>query len=392
MLYLCRLAEGQKRKNTQMMEYTKEETAFFSLIRLAIGTCRAGEDVMMLDRAGWQEVYRMACKQALVGVVFDGVERLPQDRRPPSDVLLPWIGAVRLVEIRNRQMNQAAVKVCARFDHEGKGNVLLKGQGVATLYPQPLHRMSGDIDLWVAGSRKDTLAYVCRYVPVREVIYHHVEFPVLKDVEIELHFMPSWMNEWPVNLRLQRLFREWMPEQMAHRVELPEGVGSVPVPTPAMNRVYLLLHIYRHLFSEGIGLRQLLDYYFVLCQPCTEAERAETLRVLERLHMKRFSAAVMYVLQTVFGMDDACLLLPPSERYGRELLREVMLAGNFGQYDERIHYKETETALGRFCRRVGRNFGFLKAYPGEVLWSPLFKLWHYQWRWRHGYLPEQGHS
>ena len=139
-----------------------------------------------------------------------------------------------------------------------------------------------------------------------------------------------------------------------------------------MNRVYLLVHIYRHLFDEGIGLRQLLDYHFVLRQPCSEAEREEAVRCLERLHLKRFAGAVMYVLQTVFGLEDEHLLVPPSSGRGQRLLAEIMKAGNFGQHDERM---------------VSRNMGFLTDYPGEVLWSPLFKIWHYAWRSHHGYLP-----
>ena len=148
-----------------------------------------------------------------------------------------------------------------------------------------------------------------------------------------------------MNLRLQRYFKEWKTLSLLHKVQLPERVGEVAVPTLAMNRVYLLVHIYRHLFDEGIGLRQLLDYHFVLRQPCSEAEREEAVRCLERLHLKRFAGAVMYVLQTVFG------------------------------------------PFGRFRRKVSRNMGFLTDYPGEVLWSPLFKIWHYAWRSRHGYLP-----
>ena len=161
---------------------------------------------------------------------------------------------------------------------------------------------------------------------------------------------------------------------LLHKVQLPERVGEVAVPTLAMNRVYLLVHIYRHLFDEGIGLRQLLDYHFVLRQPCSEAEREEAVRCLERLHLKRFAGAVMYVLQTVFGLEDEHLLVPPSPGRGQRLLAEIMKAGNFGQHDERIRHDANETPFGRFRRKVSRNMGFLTDYPGEVLWSPLFKI------------------
>ena len=150
----------------------------------------------------------------------------------------------------------------------------------------------------------------------------------------------------------------------------------IPTPTLAFNRVYILVHIYRHLFHEGIGLRQLLDYYFVLHQGFTEEERTETMRTLRSLRMQRFTAAVMWVLQEVFAMDDRYLLTDPNEEEGRFLLSEIMLAGNFGHYDVRIKRSAKVTEWGLFCRRVGRNLRFLRSYPSEVLWSPFFKLWH----------------
>ena len=195
------------------------------------------------------------------------------------------------------------------------------------------------------------------------------------------------MNNYFVNRKVQKLFRHWWRPSMEHLVDLPVTEGSVAVPTPEMNRVYVLLHIYRHLFDEGIGLRQLLDYFYVLRSPCTPDERARTVAILRRLGMLRFARAVMYVEQVVFGLENEHLLLPPSERYGRRLLSEVMRAGNFGQFDERIHRKRNERPIQKFWRKVSRNVTFLTDYPGEVLWSPLFKIWHYFWRMRKGYLP-----
>lgn len=364
------------------------EQAFFKLVRLAIGA--SSDNDVELDDEGWEAVFGMSRKQTLVAVVLDGVEKLPAERRPPAGVLMPWIALVQQIEMNNRRLNRMAVKVCERFGKDGMGCVVLKGQGNAVLYPRPLHRMAGDIDLWVEGRRDAVAAYVRRYCPRSEIVYHHADFPVLKDTEIEVHFTPSWMNDFPTDRRLQKYFRENMPRQLLHTVELPEGAGRIAVPTPDMNRIYILLHIYRHLFDEGVGLRQLLDYYFVLCVPCSEEEKAQTLHMLDRLHMTRFASAVMYVLREVFGLEESRLLLPPSPLYGVRLLDEIMLAGNFGKYDGRIVRRCNETSWRKFCRKVTRNFTFLRDYPREVVWSPVFKIWHYLWRMRHGYFRKDG--
>lgn len=361
------------------------EEAFFKLLRLGLRACNDCD--VALDRAGWEAVYALACRHAVAPVVLDGVERLTIMQKPPQEVVWPWIQLVQQVETANRRLNRTVVMVCDKFRREGMGTVLLKGQGLSVFYPRPLHRMPGDIDLWMDGGRKMVVDYVRKYCPHAEVVYHHVDFPVLKEAPMELHFTPSWLNNWGLNRRLQRCFADWKPYSLLHKVQLPERVGEVAVPTLAMNRVYLLVHAYRHFFDEGIGLRQLMDYCLVLRQPCSDGERAEAVRTLERLHLMRFAAAVMYVLQAVFGLEEEHLLVAPSEKRGKRLLGEVLQAGNFGQHDSRIHRPENETPLHRFCRKQARNVRFLIDYPGEVVWGFFFKMWHYAWRSRHGYLP-----
>lgn len=363
------------------------EQAFFKLIRLAIGTSE--DKHLALDADTWAQVFELSQKQALTAIVLDGVSSLSATDKPPVSLLLRWIGLVQKIEIKNKRLNKLVVMVSDKFHQEKMSGVLLKGQGLAALYANPLHRMPGDIDMWMAGDRASLVDYVRQRCPGVEVVYHHIDFPVLKETEIELHFTPSWMNNWFVNKRLQELFTEWLPLQEAHKVALPGTEGTVAVPTPEMNRVYVLLHIYRHLFDEGIGLRQLLDYYHVLLQPCTAKEREDTCRILCQLKMKRFASAVMYVEREVFGLPETAMLVKPSPSYGRKLLSEVMRAGNFGKYDDRINRKENETSWQKFWRKVTRNFTFLMDYPSEVVWSPVFKIWHYFWRYRNGYFEKK---
>ena len=348
----------------------------------------------------------MAQKQSLMGIAFRGIELLPQEQRPSKALLLQWYMATERIKARNAELDRKAASVANRLLGDGFPCMILKGQGIAQLYhinenedenenghPEcdathyTLHttqerdlssyRTPGDIDIWLMGKREDILRYVRTQVPNCRPVYHHVDFPVIDGLDVEVHFTPTWMNSPVTNRRLQRFFREHALSSLSSSLSFK----ALPTPSLAFNRVYILVHIYRHLFAEGVGLRQLLDYYFVLCQGFTEEEREMTMRTLRSLHMSRFAGAVMWVLQQVFGMDDRYLLIAPNEREGRFLLREVMLAGNFGQYDARLQHYEGESALHWGLRKVMRNFRFVRSYPSEVLWSPLFKLWNYLW-WR----------
>ena len=149
--------------------------------------------------------------------------------------------------------------------------------------------------------------------------------------------------------------------------------------------VYSIVHIYRHIFSEGIGLRQLVDYYYILQKSSLE-QRKEAFEVLRSLKMKSFVGGIMCILTTCFGMKEEYMLCPVNEKHGKFLLSEIMTAGNFGQYDERTKRVDVEKRFTRGIVQFKKNLRFVSYYPSEVLCSPSWKLWHWCWRKQHGYL------
>lgn len=328
----------------------------------------------------WQRLYLLSKQQTLLGVTYAAIERLPAEQRPPLPLLLQWGVNAEFIKERNEVLNRKVVEISQRFRKDGFRNIILKGQGVAQYYKidnLDLYRMPGDVDIWLDGSREDVASYVRQHAPDCYIVYHHVDFPKIGDVEVEVHFTPSWMNCYFTNRKLQQFFSDY--KRVAF-VNSCENTNERPTPNLAFNRIYILIHIYRHLFQEGIGLRQLMDYYYVLRQGFTEKERKETMDMLQSLKMQQFAGAVMWVLLEVFGLEECYQLTPPDESAGRFLLSEIMRAGNFGQYDKTILRKHNESNLHYGLRKVKRNFRFIYSYPSEVVWSPIFKLWHYLWR------------
>ena len=350
---------------------------FFELLQISVGNRE--EFSCTPSQREWEELFALSQKQAMTGIAFLAVERLPEAQRPAKDLLLRWYMATERIKSESRNLDKKALMVANRFLKDGFPSVILKGQGIAKLYPKGEYRTPGDIDIWLGGKRKDIVKYVRRYSPDSLLTYHHVEFDVVKDTEIEVHFTPSWMNSYFNNKRLQRFFSK--ERSMFCPRNSTSEYSEIPVPTLAFNRVFILVHIYRHFFFEGIGLRQMLDYYYVLCQGTTEGERKETVEILKSLGMIRFARAVMYVLQTVFGMEDKYLLVDADEKEGRFLLEEIMQSGNFGQYDERVDYSTHTTPIQRFWHRVWRSSRFVFRYPSEAIWNPIFKIVHFfYWR------------
>lgn len=377
----------------------KQQKFFFEFLRFSIGSAK--EIPGSLKEADWKELYAIAKKQALLGVLFHGIRRLPKELAPEQKLLMQWMVMAEMIRKQNIRLFQDSVKVCKNFENKGFANCILKGQGNALLYPDPYMRTPGDIDIYLSCGRRKIMKYVDQVCPNQVMRYHHVDFPVMKTA-IEVHFTPSYMF-FPIhNSRMQKWFGKVMGEQCNYRVSLPDGYGDITVPQVSFNAIYILSHLYRHIFTEGIGLRQLLDYYFVLVNwhtdltNLTDSNKSlpqmtqintdlDTLRhKLKYLGLWKFAQAVMFVMKEVFGLSEDRMIAPMDERKGRFLLDEIMRGGNFGQYDDRMGSKAGESKIHRYFRMNLRNLRFVKHYPTEALSEPLFRTWFAVWKKIHG--------
>ena len=241
----------------------KQQKIFFDFLRFCIGSAKEIPD--SLKEVDWKELYRIAKKQCLVGVLFDGIKKLPAEHvGMKKGLLLQWMAESQMLEKANVRLNDAAVQVSEWFRKKGFRTCILKGQGNALMYPNPYSRTPGDIDIWVEGGDKRVISFVRSISPHEKACYHHIEFPSYKGVEVEVHYRPSFLLCFWHNRKLQKYYERGKEEQFSHRVMLGEH-GEVAIPTVEFNLIFQLTHIFSHLMNEGIGLRQLLDYYYVIC-------------------------------------------------------------------------------------------------------------------------------
>ena len=246
-----------------MMIVSKQHQIFFDFLRFIVGSAKEIPD--SLKEADWKELYAIAKKQCLVGVLFDGIKKLPAEHvGMKKEMLLQWMAESQMLEKANVRLNDAAIQVSEWFRKKGFRTCILKGQGSALMYPNPYSRTPGDIDIWVEGGDKRVISFVRSISPHEKACYHHIEFPSYKGVEVEVHYRPSFLLCFWHNRKLQKYYERVKEEQFSHRVMLGEQ-GEIAIPTVEFNLIFQLTHIFSHLMNEGIGLRQLLDYYYVLC-------------------------------------------------------------------------------------------------------------------------------
>lgn len=335
-----------------------------------------------LSASQFHEVLKHAEEQAIFGIVFDAIKETRIEGLVDNMSIYKAAAMLEQIRRQNILVDQRAERLSKIFASWNYRTCILKGQGVAQLYPNPLLRQSGDIDIWVNGLQDDIVSSLRKNsVVIHNIDYVHSGCAFFDDVEVEVHFRPSWMYNPFKNRKLQRFFREYAKDQFEN---VDSKVGFA-YPTIEFNLVYSLIHINRHIFEEGIGLRQLCDYYYIL-KHSTKEERDRAFAVLTELGLRKFVGAIIYIEYVVLGIDKDLMLCQPNEKEGRFLLEEIMRGGNFGHYDERNRFYSKNARIRRGVFTLKRNMRYLKHYPGEVLWKPIWQLWHWCWRKRKGYL------
>lgn len=332
----------------------------------------------------WKEMLAWAERQAIVGIIYGGITDVRCKRddgksklKIPFDDLMEWIGYAQTIENQNRILNKKCANVASEYESAGFRCVILKGQGNAMMYPAYIKRTPGDIDVWIVNAlRKDVKQYVESNKVVLGYHYEHIEYDE-NNIPIELHFVPGIMNNPIYNRRLQQWYNKKADEGFK-MAELPDGVGEIPVPTVEFNIVFQLAHMMHHFFDEGIGLRQMIDYYYLL-KSNGRSRMKEMSDTLKYLNLFNFAGAVMYIIKEVLGLDEKYLIVPVDERRGKTLLKEILKGGNFGKYSGL-----TQHSIGtKFFLKIWRNLHFIREYPAEALSEPFFRTWHFFWRLAH---------
>ena len=323
----------------------------------------------------WNMMFRMARKQALIGVCYDGVCRVPEHQRPPQDVMETWSRLTEKIAAIYRLHLYRTQELVPVLEQNGLHGCLLKGTALSRLYPVPERRMCGDIDIWVAGTHRSILASLAEYHPY-EIIYQECKADFFPDVEVEIHFHPVKMYNPFLNARLQRYLKKESPIREDE---------TLTMPSPRFDAVFCMAHMFHHYLEGGIGMRQMMDYYFTL-RVLDPADREPVMKALRRLGMGRFTAAMMESLWFNFGLEEEYFLCPRDPKLGRKLMEETLRGGNFGVKDKRNYQTMNESRLHRFFRKSSRVLSYFRQYPREVVWAPYARLQHYFWRLFRGYL------
>lgn len=415
------ISSGCCNRNDNLLEMR----LFFEFLQFAIGN-RESLSCGIKD-ADWQRLFDLCKRQTLLGIGFNAVEKLHAIGIDcPSNLRMQWMALAFQIEKQNEKITKQCRELTKMYEHDGLQCCILKGQGNLLNYPEELRmrRIPGDIDVWcippmegldiAVATGRNSVEYVnyrgvnavieyaklqfrlCRVDKQPRAIYHHIDAPSIGGTEVEIHYRPSFCRSLIRNYRMRKWFAD-------HAYECTKNTChyGFSIPTASVNVIYQMCHLFNHYFHEGIGLRQLMDYYYTLKVwhndwkeqqdllsqgmwseglgiPVMSAE--EVMSVLRSFGMAKFASAVMYVLHEAFALPTHYYICEPNEKEGRKLLAEIMQGGNFGQYDTRDAALKEGGMMKHGVWKLKRVMRLVSSYPEESLWEPVFRVYHLLWR------------
>lgn len=349
---------------------------FFSLIRVSLGI-----DSTLINSPNseeWKCLYRLSFEQAVQGICFAGIHQMVQDNSNvvnnlPKELKMNWIASVTMIVNRNKVLDQESISVIEKLNRDGFQAHILKGQSMNKLYGnlQGL-RQSGDIDVWVPCARAKLYQYsIQNYGSLSGLTYHHIHLPMIAETEVEAHSWPSFLSSPIRNHYFHSFCNSFLTKSIS------EQESSL-----AFNRVFILLHCYQHFVRRGVGLRQFVDYYFVLLESSRISKnpnwKEDTMTWVKKLGLLRFTSATMWLMEYLFKAKGI-QLCEPNEEYGRILLNEILATGNMGHSDRRVNRKHQSTPLGRFISNFKRDLSIMKVCPEELFWEPIWGIYQFIW-------------
>ena len=316
----------------------------------------------VLEYADWDAIIEIARKQTVLGVLFDGITKLSPERQPPAPLLRKLYQSVIRIEQSNLLMNKCLAEVVSAMNKENIHSVLLKGQGVAQNYLNPLRRQCGDIDLYVGkenGSKAMYLLINLGAQPENKTKIKNAKHEsfLLNEIIIELHYLAEKLWNPFNNLK----FQIWTKQHLHGDKLRVFNISGTNVFIPPVNfdATYIFQHIFHHFITLGIGLRQICDWTLYLYSFKDRIDKSVLLRDLKDFGLLKAWQIFGYIAVNNLGLskDIFPFYTEKYKMHSIKVLNWVLQIGNFGHHNPNISK-----------RPIGYLSGKLHSFYYKQLW------------------------
>ncbi len=278
-----------------------------------------------LSEEEWIAVHQLAVRQGVVAIVMDGLQRLGLEI--PRGVKMRFISSTDKIEKGYIKKLRIAKLLAQTYAKAGIRMMILKGIGLAQLYPTPHYRPSSDIDIYLCGEqqRGDELLHQQHGVEIIRGRHHHTVF-YIKNTLIENHYDFTEQHSRASSVALEKQLKEWYATEQPIEAKIDDI--SYLIPAPNMNALFITLHSGAHFAAENISIRHLLDWALFLKAYGKKIDWQRILQLGDEFGFRPFLDAMNTVCVEYLGMDRS---LAPSLTTDKAVVERM--------WDDMLEYK-----------------------------------------------------
>ena len=360
---------------------TKEEKLLLELVQVGLGVKRELSHNPSSEE--WSSLFELSQIQAVTGVAFDGAQRVAEKgSKPPFELLMEWIGLSEQIKSQNEIHRSVLKKTLSCLKSHDIDVAFMKGLVVGARYPNPKSRQCGDIDFVVSEmdfsktlDALDTIGEVDR-----SLIHEHHGMAFVDGVTLEPHFKVHNFQNPKVDEAMRELFGEFFPDDLAH-----ENIDGEDIPTfpPEYELAILVGHMVNHVYAEGLGLRQMIDFMMFMNKKYPSIDKEKGIGYLRRVKMERTFRIFTCICERYLGLAKRISGLDYSEkerRFADFMMEDIMKVGNFGRAKRNVGHHFLMRPINSYLWVTKRCWLLGYLCPAEVRWWPFSKVGRFIWK------------
>lgn len=351
-----------------------------SLLRAALWEKKP--DASDFKNVSWKDIIHLADIETVRGLLLDGISLLPRELMPDEDTVMDLAGRQNKIIQHNQVHRETIVQIDKALKANGITAVFMKGQITALRYPHTLHRQPGDID-FVVGKKDfqktlDTLDNIGKVD--RKLIHEHHGMAWVNGVTIEPHYKVHNYQRPSTDKAMQEMFSEVFPDKLIKADIDGYKVNAFP---PTFESVFLISHIVNHVYEEGLGLRQVIDYAMFLNKCADRIDWLQHDEYLYRMRMQRAFRIFACICVEYLGLYLPSQVEPFSyqeRQWAKRMIEDIMTVGNFGRGQYVFHHNGWQDAIRNYRWVFGRCCTLYFVCPSEARWWVVSKFTRFFWK------------
>lgn len=349
-----------------------------NLYRLIIaGAFNNKQKIEPMTNWKWKKIYDISVSQSIYGIVYDGLCLYMNDGSLvlPDKQMVKWKESVGELERIGENMNGNISELFSQLMRLQLRPILLRGQSLAEIYPNHLHRKCSTIKIYFAYEPQAEKAdsWAREHGSKLDDSEQNVLTYMFDNVKIENHHQMGQMMNRRHNKQLQRIINgEIRCCDSSYTYINNVKIETIP---PTLNLLMIITDIAHRIINEGIRLKRIVDLGLFLRQNGDKVDFVKLQLWIERLKMQRMANLEGLMLISMFGFvkEEVPFVISRDDKILKRIVDDTYNC---------IRRAPTNTSdtLRRESRSIfylaHRSRKFFSCYPSEINSTMLTRIAH----------------